>query len=241
MKKTVAVLIFVVLLLIPVFSVQADSVSDIKLPLEKGDAGVGTVIVQRRMWQLGYLHFPPTGKYGDMTVTAVTAFQKRNSLPATGKTNYDTVLTMFSEGAVRAGRSGVINTIFGKGQIAVVKQGDMHDWVKTVDAAFPVGMTVTVTDYNTGTEFDVKRTGGKNHADVTPLKKDELTAVFGGGATWEKRACIITIGDMRIAASLFGSPNKNGEYCMYFSGSASDISGLGDAEHESMILKANGQ
>ncbi len=241
MKKLTAVLLLILFAAFPLLSVCAEGVAEIALPLEKGDAGVGVVIVQNRLKQLGYLHFSPTGRYGDMTVSALKAFQRRNELSATGISDEDTVLALFSEDTVRGGRNGFISAVHGKGQIATVAPGELQDWVKTVNEAFPVGDTVTVTDYNTGVEFKVKRTGGKNHADVTPLDKNAFVDNFGGSSTWEKRACIVTIGDMRIAASLFGNPNGSGEYCMYFSGSTSDVSGLPDAEHRDMLLKANGQ
>ena len=241
LKRFIAVTILIMLTVIPLFSVVADSVNDIILPLEKGDAGVGVVIIQTRLEQLGYLHFSATGKYGDMTVSAVKSYQSRNGLPVTGKVGENTVLSMFSEGCVRAPRSPVLSSVFGKGQIASVKHGDLYDWVLTVNEEFKVGDTVTLTDYNTGTEIKVKRTGGENHADIRPLDTQLFQSVFGGSNTWEKRACIVTIGELRIAASVFGNPNSNKEYCLYFSGSTSDISGLPDAEHQAMLLKANGQ
>ena len=127
MKRVLAFTLLILLALFPIMTVVADSVSDIVLPLEKGDAGVGVVIVQARLKQLGYLHFSATGKYGDMTVSAVKAYQKRNSLPVTGKVGENTVLSLFSEGSVRAPRSAKINSVFGKGQIASVEHGEMYD------------------------------------------------------------------------------------------------------------------
>ena len=241
LRKNITILAAIMLILFPVFTVYADDAQAIDFPLEKNDAGANVLIIQNRLKQLGFLHFSPTGKYGDMTVSAVKAFQRRNGLSVTGIADQNTVLTMFSENCIRTANTSIVPVIYGKRQIASVEHGELHDWVKTVSNAFKVGDTATLIDYNTGVEITVQRTGGNNHADVTPLNPAALVDLFGGGSTWDKRACIIQIDGMRIAASLFGYPNANGEYCLYFSGSTSDVNGLPDAEHQEMLKKANGQ
>lgn len=223
-------------------------------PMKKNDTGVYTAVIQLRLYDLGYIHFRPTGKYADLTVAAVRNFQARNGLSVTGELTYDTYLKLFTSDVRRAAGNSYMPVIFGKGRILTTKSGDLYDWTKIVSDAFPVGTKAVVTDYNTGLRFTMQRTGGENHADVQPVDAESaanLLSAFGGGVSWEKRAVIVEIGDMRIAGSLFGYPNKNdvlknghsdGSYSLYFSGSRSDIgAGLPDAEHEAKCLTANGQ
>ena len=100
-------------------------------------------------------------------------------------------------------------------------------------------MVVSVTDFNTLRKFSVQRTGGTNHANVKPVSEAdeaERKASFGGGQSWEKRPVLVEIEGVKYAGSMFGMMNAQGEYCIYFMGSGSDIGGLKDAEHEATIL-----
>ena len=117
-----------------------------------------------------------------------------------------------------------------------------------------MGATATVTDFNTGTTFTIKRTGGTNHAEVetaTAADTKNFLKTFdkdsGKSFTWEKRAVVVTVGGTDYAASLFGWPhgddsvagnNMEGQTCLYFAGSTSDVLGLPDQEHTDMVEKA---
>jgi len=255
MKKTIlSILCALLIAIFPAVVCASGAAFADSFPLSKNDSGIETVIVQRRLYDLGYIHFRPTGKYADMTVSAIRTFQSRNGLSVTGKLTYDGYIKLFTSDIKRAGANGEIPRIFGKGQIVTTESGSLYDWYKIVEPAFPVGAQATITDYNTGLTYTVERTGGTNHADVQPVNQasfNNLYSSFGNGISWEKRAVIVEIGDMRIAASIFGYPNKNdvlknglskGSYCLYFSGSKSDIgAGLIDTEHEAKCRTANGQ
>lgn len=255
MKKYILTLLCILLILsIPMSGFAKEEAFTDSFPMKKNDTGLETVIIQRRLYDLGYVHFRPTGKYADMTVAGIRNFQARNKLSVTGELSYDAYIRLFTADIRRNGSNGAIPRIFGKGQIVATPAGSLHDWEKTVAGAFPVGSRAVVTDYNTGLQYTVQRTGGTNHADVQVVDStsyNNLLSSFGGGISWEKRAVIVEIGDLRIAASIFGYPNKNnvlknglskGSYCIYFSGSKSDIGGgLPDAEHEAKCLTANGQ
>jgi len=131
--------------------------------------------------------------------------------------------------------------------------GEAGDWFSEIDAAFAVGDTVTITDFNTGKSFKMTRTGGIGHADVEPPDADEYDAYiscFGGEPNWEKRPVIVSIGGTDYAASLFGNelgedtiPNNTmaGHTCLYFTGSVSDALGFVDKEHAAQVLIASGE
>lgn len=255
MKKHILT-IFCALLLaaMPLMAFAEKAAFSESFPMKKSDEGLEIAIIQKRLYDLGYIHFRPTGKYADMTVAAVRNFQAKNGLSATGELSYDGYIKLFTADVRRAGANGAIPRIYGKGQIVSTKSGELYDWSKIVSESFPVGSRATVTDYNTGLTFTVERTGGTNHADIQPVDRtsyENLLSAFGGGVSWEKRAVIVEVGELRIAGSLFGYPNQNnvlknglssGSYCLYFSGSKSDIGvGTPDAEHDAKCLVANGQ
>jgi hypothetical protein len=122
-----------------------------------------------------------------------------------------------------------------------------------IDAAFPIGETVTITDYNSGETFQMTRTGGVNHAEVESLNAEEYDTYidsFGGIPNWEKRSVLVTIGGTTYAASLFGNAHGEdtvsnntmaGHTCLYFYGSLSHANGFIDKEHLKMVLRAAGE
>lgn len=53
--------------------------------MQKGDSSDQVTLAQRYLWRLGHLSVEPTGFYGDMTVSAVKAFQAAAGLPGGGQ------------------------------------------------------------------------------------------------------------------------------------------------------------
>lgn len=68
----------------------------------KGDEGSAVTTIQKRLKELGYFSGSATGYYGSSTVSAVKAFQSRNSLTSNGTCNQKTISKMFSSNAVTA-------------------------------------------------------------------------------------------------------------------------------------------
>ena len=245
-KRTAMILLILLVFAVPLFcSASENNVLTVSFPLKEGDTSLAVFKLQERLYDLGYMHFRATGKYGGMTTAAVRKFQANNSLPVDGTAGEATHQKLFSSSAVRCPMNGTITRIFGMGQIVFTKAGISADWVKFVDDAFPVGAKALITDYNTGNQYTVTRSGGKNHADVKladSASSQTFLTCFGGGSSWEKRAVIVELNTERCAASIFGNPNADGSYCLYFFGSKSDIgAGLPDAEHEAQCQRANGQ
>ncbi|MBQ9942664.1 MAG: peptidoglycan-binding protein [Christensenellaceae bacterium] len=248
-RKRVFALLAAICLLLPAAAFAAKA----NFPLEKGDSGDQIVIIQQRLIDLGYLHFRPTGSYGDMTYQGVLAFQENNGIAKDGMVGEDTYSHLYDAGKVRAPINPAIVRTVGPGLLATpTEYGELSSW-EDIDKLFPVGDTVTVTDFNTLRTYRVTRTGGKNHADVQTVNAEaqsEFMKCFGGDYTWEKRAVLVEINGKKYAASIFGMPNANdklknghmsGSVCLYFSGSTSDIGGIADAEHAANIIKAGGQ
>jgi peptidoglycan hydrolase-like protein with peptidoglycan-binding domain len=234
-----------------------DAASDFEI-LMLNSMGNDVVRVQERLRDLGYVNYRATGRYLSMTEIGVQQFQGLNDIGADGRIGPETYAKLFQNtGLVRnqlSAEEAVKNTtglayVEGKG----ASPGEAGDWATVVDAAFAVDSTVTITDFNTGTTFQMTRTGGTGHADVEPPNADEYSKYiecFGGSPNWEKRPVIVTIGGVNYAGSLTGNAQgedkiadntMEGHACLYFSGSVSDVLGFVDIEHEEVVLIAAGQ
>jgi len=95
--------------------------------------------------------------------------------------------------------------------VAAKTQADyLLKWYGNVENKFAIGDTATVYDIKTGTSFKIKRTYGHNHADCETLTaKDTATMkkIYNGTWSWERRAIIVTVGDLKIAACMTGLPH----------------------------------
>lgn len=218
--------------------------------LKMESTGVNVTMLQLRLRDLGYFCYRPTGSYKSLTRDGVIKFQQQNKLDVDGTVGENTFNKLFSKILKRSPLADTIKVVSGPAENNKQKTyGLATDW-QTVSSAFPVGATATVTDFNSGTTFSMKRTGGENHAEVETVANADYTnflKAFGGAATWEKRAVVVTVGGVNYAASLFGWPHDEdsvasngmeGRTCLYFSGSTSEVLGLPDTEHNEFIKKA---
>jgi hypothetical protein len=222
--------------------------------LNQESSGLDVYRIQMRLRDLGYLNYRPTGMYRTKTVAAVLEFQKDNGLDADGDMGPQTYDKLFSLDAKRKPLSAGMVPVSGPTQAPdAPSPGEAADWSTVVDAAMPVGTTITVTDFNTGKSFSVQRTGGTGHADVETVDEaatNTFLECYGGAFTWEKRPVLVKVGEATYAASLFGHPdgedtiadNKmEGHTCLYFTGSTSGVLGFADKEHARNVMKAAGQ
>ena len=110
--------------------------------------------------------------------------------------------------------------------------------------------TVKIIDMETGRSFLAKRYYGYYHADAEPLTKKDtegLLSIYGGHWNWSRRAVIVQIRSLFIAASVNGMPhggesifNNNfpGQFCVHFLGSRVHKDGVVDPIHLRMIERA---
>lgn len=216
--------------------------------------GTDVVRMQMRLRDLGYISYRATGMYYGMTQAAVQDFQKNNELDPDGRCGELTYDKMFETNLVRRPKSPDVRITSGPPLIGnPTEYGKLADWFEEVDGAFPVGATATVVDFNSGTTFKMKRTGGTNHAEVEPINGDEYKKYiksFGEEPNWEKRSVLVKVGGKTYAASLFGNQMGDdnvpdnvmaGHTCLYFWGSKSHALGFMDKEHQIMILTAAGE
>jgi peptidoglycan hydrolase-like protein with peptidoglycan-binding domain len=112
------------------------------------------------------------------------------------------------------------------------------------------GEIARIIDVDTGKSFQVKRLFGYYHADVEPLTKYDTRTfleINGGHWSWARRAVIIQLHNLYIAASTNGMPhgrrsiydnNFPGQFCAHFLGSRIHQDSRVDSEHQAMIEKA---
>ncbi len=248
MKITKLILTFAI-----IFSlVLPFSTGSAQMKLDNESAGDDVFSLQSRLYDLGYVAFRATGRYRGMTEAGILYFQSTNGLPADGICGQSTWDKLYTPDALRQPINPNFKRVYGPTTTVYEEFGELTEW-NEIDGIFPVGKTATVYDYKTSTSFKVQRNGGTNHADVevlTSADHDAFLKCFGGEYTWEKRPMIIEIDGILYACSVMGSPNSNdqiegngmpGAVDMYFHASASDIGGIGDAEHSSFVLQAAGR
>ncbi|WP_180994445.1 stalk domain-containing protein [Bacillus sp. Marseille-P3661] len=131
------------------------------------------------------------------------------------------------------------------------KHGEYLDWWTEAQYMFSIGKIGTVTDFETGISFQVKRTIGANHADCEPLtaKDTEIAKKIWGGFNWNVRPVIVEIDGRKIAASMSFMPhdvqyitnnNFEGHFDIHFKNSTRHKDGLIDGNHQTKIKIAAG-
>lgn len=87
-------------------------------------------------------------------------------------------------------------------------------WFGRVEDIFARGDTATVYDIETGKSFKIKRTYGTNHADCETLTKNDtaiMKKIYGGTWSWERRAVIVEVDGLKIAACMTGYPHAGSD------------------------------
>ncbi len=178
--------------------------------LKEGMEGSAVTTLQKNLVKLGFLTASPTGYFGEATTAAVKKLQK--------KYGYE------PDGVVGSGTQSLINKLLNTSGTATAavktvattqsrgsstNTGFKLPW-SSASKIFALGKTATVYDIDTGLSFKVKRTYGYNHADSEPLTAADtaiMKKIYGGEWSWERRAVIVTVGNVKIAASIAGMPH----------------------------------
>lgn len=210
--------------------------------LRQGAQGPEVYLLQHLLHQEGDLESPPVGVFGPQTRRAVRAFQERNGLLVDGVAGPQTWGHLLQRRRQALGHVPVLASPRPVGELAL--------WTE-VQQEFLVGHIATVTDVETGISFQVRRLGGRLHADVEPLTKadtDAMKAVYGAWS-WERRAVVVDVAGRRFAGSMNGFPHGvnrlqengfDGHFCIHFLGSRVHQSDRIDERHLAMTLTAAG-
>lgn len=134
----------------------------------------------------------------------------------------------FRAGGIQAIPWSIVNQLWKKGEVAQVR------------------------DLETGKHFQAKRLYGYYHADVEPLTKEDtkiMKEIYGGKWSWQRRAVVVQLKNLYIAASINGMPHGSqsiydndfdGQFCIHFLGSRVHQTGRLDPDHHKMIKWASG-
>ena len=122
----------------------------------------------------------------------------------------------------------------------VLYPAEKIDWYTGgIQELWPRGANVKVYDVKTGVVWWAHRWAGAYHADIEPLTAADtarLCFVYGVSKAseiksknlWQRRPCLVTIGNRTFACALYGIPhgegeisnnNMNGQICMHFTNS----------------------
>ncbi|WP_102348580.1 LysM peptidoglycan-binding domain-containing protein [Bacillus sp. Marseille-P3661] len=129
--------------------------------------------------------------------------------------------------------------------------GEYLDWWTEAKFLLPIGEIATVTDYETGMSFKIKRTMGVNHADAEPLtlKDTEKAKEVWGGFSWNRRAVTVEVGERKLAASMSFMPHEKqyildnefeGHFDLHFKNSTRHLDDQQDPDHQAQIKIAAG-
>ena len=153
---------------------EADTSTDYTT-LKRGSKGTEVTKLQKRLKELGYYNTVVDGEYGSGTVTAVKAFQKKNSLTQTGTADAATQKKIYSSSAISAKDTEDTTTDY-----TTLTRGSKGSDVKKLQTRLKeLGYYKSTIDseYGSGTASAVKAFQKKNGltqtgiADATTLKK----------------------------------------------------------------------
>ncbi len=208
------------------------SVSQISVPntTEKGDSGKHVKALQQALKIKGYFKIPIDSRYGDKTVEAVKAYQKRVGLSADGVAG-----------------NGTIRKLFGSNAANYTIKTERLDWFGGDANLIPKGAIFTIKDVYTGRTFTAKRWSGVNHIDAEPLNakdSDTIKDIFGGGWSWARRSVLVKYNDHVYAGSINGMPHGtdtvdgndfDGHFCIHFYKSRTHDTNRVDATHQNAV------
>lgn len=126
-----------------------------------GAAGDDVIRLQRRLSGLEFLSGTLDGQYGGQTQKAVTAFQKRNSLPQSGVADRQTLSVLFSGEAKKALKPYILKVSTNDQRVYAYGLDDNNEYTVLVRT--------------------MKCSTGKN---ATPTPKGTFQATTGPGARW---------------------------------------------------------
>lgn len=150
-----------------------------------------------------------------------------------------------------AGQQQIMNDRLEVEGVAKVKNSGgalLLDW-SAVDQMFKFFENVLVIDCQTGCNFFVQRTGGKNHADVEPIDNQNMLNFLScaQNPTSARRPVWVKLGEIWVAGSLSGLPHGysnlsgnglDGHLCLHFLNSKTHATKKPDSRHQKAVKKS---
>lgn len=188
--------------------------------LKKGMRGEAVTALQNDLKKLGYFNANCTGYYGSITEEAVKKLQKDHGCTVDGIAGKQTfsVIEKLLGNASKSSNSINSTAKSSRGETAErpasKSQNYLMPWFGGAENVFAIGKVATVYDIDSGKSFKVKRTYGHNHADCETLTAKDtqiMKSIYGGQWSWSRRAIIVDVDGVKIAASMAGMPHAGND------------------------------
>jgi uncharacterized protein YraI len=187
--------------------------------LKIGMSGAQVRNVQQKLRSRGFMVASATGYFGEITESAVKAFQREAGLAADGIVGEKTYTMLFGDNDI----SITTAKLFG-----ITGEVKLSTWDE-INKQWKKGTTATVTDVKTGLQYKAYRFGGWYHADCEPMTAADtkiMKKMFGGSWSWNRRPIWVTLSNgVTYAASQHGMPHMAdpvsgndfpGHFCIHF-------------------------
>lgn len=216
--------------------------------LKLGSTGEAVTKLVTALKDKGYYKGSITSTYTSAVQSAVKAFQKANGLAVDGIAGNDTQVALYGGAPVNPGDLSM--TLYAAEKI---------DWYTGgIDEMWPRGSNFKIYDVKTGVVWWAHRWAGGSHADIEPLTAADtgrLCMIYGVNTAkeidtknlWQRRPCLVTIGNRTFACSLYGVPhgtqtimdnNFPGQACLHFTNSKTHKTERVDSYHKEAIQYA---
>lgn len=218
--------------------------------LRLGSTGDAVTRLVQELINQGYYTGSVTNVYTSAVRAAVRAFQSAKGLTVDGIAGKQTQHALF--GTVEPGADDYTDYNF------QFYPAEKIDWYTGgIQQLWAKGASYKIYDVKTGIVWWARRWAGYSHADIEPVTAADtarLCQIYGVNNAqeiwdknlWQRRPCLITIGNRTFACSLFGMPhnpdgdtipdnNMTGQICMHFTNSKGHESGKVDTYHQQAI------
>lgn len=226
--------------------------------LKKGDRGDAVLRLQKRLKDLGYLD-SADGVYGPKTVSAVTSFQRRNSLSADGIAGTKTQNKLYSTSAISASGTTINTPVQNPGNSSGNSSGFVPpqasevryaNWYTEIRSRARLMPDVVIYDPDSGLHYNLHMFSFGKHADAEPPTKQDVETMnqIIGESSWGPKYVWVIFSDGRVyIASTHSnghtvdhnsSNGLNGHICLHFPRIMSEAEATGPyaVSHQKEIL-----
>lgn len=207
----------------------------------------------RALKNQGYYSGSVTSSYTSAVASAVSAFERAIGVTADGIAWPSVQHALYG---TRPYDPGVVATL-----TMDIYPAEKIDWYTGgIQDMWPKGANMKIYDVYTGIVWWAHRWSGGQHADIEPLTAADtarLCQAYGvstaeelqRGNKWERRPCLVTIGNRTFACSLYGIPhnpegdtisnnNMGGQICLHFTNSRTHGTNIVEENHVKAIQYA---
>ena len=225
-------------------------------PLQYGSTGDRVLSLVRELKSQGFYSGTETSNYNSSVENAVRTFQKIIGLTEDGIAGSKVQFILFNAIQYFFASEDVVDLSFDIYPVETI------DWFEGgINELWPVNSDFKIYDVKTGKVWWAHRWAGGYHVDAEPLRAADtaiLCEIFGVSSAdeitekthWQRRPCLVTIGEQTFACSLYGVPHNypdgdtiadngfDGQLCIHFTNSKTHNGKSVDSNHQKAIQEA---